>query len=132
VGPEADTDKTANYGFAVADGQHLSAWYPDGDTSLVADIVEVDFPDGSKRNLVWWGGPSTPEWEGGVVARYPNGRPAISESWSGKGYVVVSGPHPEAPQGWRATAGADPDGLDYDVAIDMIQAALNKQPLAAF
>lgn len=132
VGPEADTNSTASYGFAVAKGSVLPYYWPGGNSSLVADMVDVTFADGSHRSLVWWGGPATPEWQNGVIARYETGDPAISETISGKGYVVISGPHPEAPQGWRATAGTDSDGLDYDIAIDMINAALNKQPLATF
>jgi hypothetical protein len=128
---EAETDATASYGMAVAKGQILSLYYPDGQLPAAA-MVDVSFADGSHRDLVWWGGPSTPEWSGGVVARYKDGKPAISETWSGKGYVVISGPHPEAPQGWRATAGNDSDGLDYDIAIAMMNAALKKQPLPAF
>jgi len=132
VGPEAETTSVASYGLAVAKGSVLPAYYPNGNTSLVADMVDVTFSDGSHRSLVWWGGPATPEWSNGVVARYVNGAPAISETWSGKGYVVISGPHPEAPQGWRSTAGTDSDGLDYDIAINMINAALNKKPLATY
>jgi hypothetical protein len=131
VGPEAETNQTASYGFAVAKGSILDLFLPGGQSPTAA-IVKVSFPDGSNRNLVWWGGPTTPEWAGGVVARYDTGLPAISETWSGKGYVVISGPHPEAPQSWRATAGTDSDGLDYDIAIRMFNAALKKQPLAAF
>lgn len=132
VGPESNTDQTASYGFAVAPGDVLPSWFPGGNSSLTAAVVPVTFADGSKRQLVWWGGPSTPEWGQGVVARYDNGIPAISETRSGKGYVVISGPHPEAPQGWRGTAGTDSDGLDYDLAKSMIQAALTQTPLATF
>jgi len=132
VGPEADTDQTAGYGMAVAKGDVLPYFWPDGNSSLVAAMVPVSFPDGSSRELVWWGGPSTPEWSDGVVARYKNGSPAISQTRSGKGFVVISGPHPEAPEGWRLTAGNDSDGLDYDIAIDMIKAAIHQRPLQAF
>ncbi len=132
VGPESDTDQTASYGFAVAEGAVLPSWFPNGNTSLTAAVVPVTFSDGSQRQLVWWGGPSTPEWSRGVVARYSNGIPAISQTRSGKGFVVISGPHPEAPQSWRATAGTDSDGLDYELAKSMIQAALAQAPLAAY
>jgi hypothetical protein len=132
VGPEATGTATASYGMAVAPGRVLDAFYPNDDTSLIAAMVPVKFADGTSRQMVWWGGPTTPEWSGGVVARYSTGEPAISETFSGKGYVVISGPHPEAPQGWRATAGYDSDGLDYSVAIAMINAAITRQPLTAY
>lgn len=132
VGPEADTNQVASYGMAVAEGSVLPYWYPPVGSSTSA-VVPVSFPDGDTRDLIWYGSPSTPEWSNGVVARYSNGKPAISETWSGKGYVVISGPHPEAPQGWRAGAvGTDRDGLDFDIAVEMIQSALTKSPMPVF
>ncbi|MCM2278928.1 MAG: hypothetical protein NDJ89_12705 [Oligoflexia bacterium] len=129
VGPEAETQNTAAYGFAVAKGAVLDLFLPGGRAPTAA-MVDVTFSaSGAHRQLVWWGGPSTPEWAGGVVARYDSGEPAISETVAGKGTVVISGPHPEAPQGWRATAGTDSDGLDYDIAIAMIRSALEKLPM---
>ena len=132
VGPEAEGDATASYGLAVALGTVLPSYWPDGNTSLTAAMVKVTMADGSSRQLVWWGGPSTPEWNGGVIGRYPTGAPAISQKWSGRGLVVISGPHPEAPQAWRATAGTDSDGLDYELAIAMMSAAMNGRPMAAY
>ncbi|MCM2322835.1 MAG: hypothetical protein NDJ90_06200 [Oligoflexia bacterium] len=131
VGPEAETARVASYGFAIAKGSVLDLFLPGGSAPTAA-MVDVSFADGSNRSLVWWGGPSTPEWQDGVVARYDTGEPAISQAWAGKGLVVISGPHPEAPQGWRATAGNDGDGLDYDIAIGMIQSALTKTPMKHF
>ena len=132
VGSEASGDGNSSYGFPVIAGTHLANWWPNGNTSTVAAVVPVTFADGTSRQLVWWGGPSTPDWTGGVVARYSNGKAAISEAWSGNGFVVLSGPHPEAPQGWRATAGTDSDGLDYDIAKELITAALNRKPLPTY
>lgn len=132
VGTEANTDKETSYGFLVIYGSHLANWWPNGNTSAVADVVPVQFADGRTRQLVWYGGPATPEWSGGVVARYSNGKPAISQAYSGKGFVVLSGPHPEAPQGWRNTAGADSDGLDYDIMKELITSALNRAPMAHY
>lgn len=129
VGTQANTNTETSYGFLVIYGSHLLNWWPDGNTNAVADVVPVQFADGRSRQLVWYGGPATPEWPGGVVARYSNGKAAISQAYSGKGFVVLSGPHPEAPQGWRNTAGNDPDGLDYDITKELIIAALNRQPM---
>lgn len=131
VGPEAETTRVASYGLAVAGGAVLELFLPGG-RQPTADMVDVQFSNGSHRQLVWWGGPATPEWSGGVVARYDDGQPAISQTWAGRGLVVISGPHPEAPQGWRATAGRDSDGLDFDIAVDMIRAALVRAPLRVF
>jgi len=130
VGPDPGSN-AASYGFAIVTGSILNLYYPEG-VAPTADMVDVSFSDNTKRSLVWWGGPYTPEWSNGVVARYKTGEPAISQTYAGKGFVVVSGPHPEAPQGWRATAGTDSDGLDYDIALNLIKAALNRQPLPTF
>lgn len=131
VGPEAAGDAAASYGLAVAPGSVLAAYFPDN-TSATAVVTPVTLADGSSRELVWWGGPSTPEWSSGVVGRYKTGDPAISEIRSGNGLVVISGPHPEAPEGWRATAGYDSDGLDTELAVAMIRAAMTGQALPAY
>ncbi|AZZ35272.1 hypothetical protein CIK05_00125 [Bdellovibrio sp. qaytius] len=132
VGTEANTDTATSFGFAAIYGSHLANWWPDGNTNAVAAVVPVQFADGKNRQLVWYGGPATPEWAGGVVARYSNGKAAISQAYSGKGFVVLTGPHPEAPQGWRNTAGYDSDGLDYDIAQELITSALTRTPMAHY
>ena len=48
----------------------------------------------------WEDGPQFTGW-GTVVGKYPDGTPAIVEGTSGKGWVVLSGVHPEAPANWR-------------------------------
>jgi len=66
------------------------------------------------------------------VARYDNGKPAISQTWFHNGFITISGPHPEAPQGWRNTAGQDPDGLDYDIMKSLIEATMARRTLPTF
>lgn len=131
VGTLANGNTVSENDLAVIYGKHLSNWWPNGQ-HITAAMVKVDFADNSSRWLVWWGGPATPEWSGGVVARYDDGKPAISQGWSNKGFVVLTGPHPEAPQGWRATAGNDPDGLDFELTKNLITSALNRKPMPAF
>jgi hypothetical protein len=128
VGIDSLSNTTAYYGFAVAQGDYLTSWNP----ALLTAIPKISFADGSSRYVIWWDGPSTPEYRGGVVARYPNGKPAISETWTGKGFVMVSGPHPEAPSSWWWDTGTDPDGVDHDIAIKLIRATLNRTPLPAY
>src|SRR5262249_43960557 len=48
----------------------------------------------------WEDGPELPGW-GGVGGTYPEGAPAVVEGTSGKGWVILSGVHPEAPESWR-------------------------------
>jgi len=35
------------------------------------------------------------------VGKYPDGTPAIVQGTSGKGWVILCGVHPEAPENWR-------------------------------
>jgi hypothetical protein len=48
----------------------------------------------------WEDGPQYTGW-GAVVGKYPDGTPAIVEGRSGKGWVMLVGTHPEAPENWR-------------------------------
>jgi glutamine amidotransferase-like uncharacterized protein len=48
----------------------------------------------------WEDGPQLTGW-GAVVGKYPDGTPAIVEGNSGKGWVILTGVHPEAPANWR-------------------------------
>lgn len=132
VGIDTRSNTTAYYGFGVAQGDYLKHWYPNGNTSLIAAVPRVSFADGTRRYLMWWDGPSTPEWPKGVVARYADGKPAISQTWTGLGFVIVSGPHPEAPASWQYDSGPDPDGLDHHIAKKLINAALYKKPLTTY
>jgi glutamine amidotransferase-like uncharacterized protein len=48
----------------------------------------------------WEDGPQFSGW-GAVVGKYPDGTPAVVEGTSGKGWVILCGVHPEAPENWR-------------------------------
>ena len=48
----------------------------------------------------WEDGPELTGW-GTVVAKYPDGTPAVVEGTSSKGWVILVGVHPEAPETWR-------------------------------
>jgi glutamine amidotransferase-like uncharacterized protein len=48
----------------------------------------------------WEDGPQFTGW-GLVVGKYPDGTPAIVEGTFGKGWVILCGVHPEAPESWR-------------------------------
>ena len=48
----------------------------------------------------WEDGPQFTGW-GAVLGRYPDGTPAIVEGTCGKGWVILCGVHPEAPEAWR-------------------------------
>ena len=87
-------------------------------------IIEKMTWKGKTRHVYWEGGPYLQLYKGSgfeVIAKYSNGLPAAVQGAYGNGRVSVIGHHPEAPQWWREDPFiADPDGLDYDIAIDMI------------
>ncbi len=62
-----------------------------------------------------------------VLAKYPNGDPALLQTTYGMGNVVIIGAHPEATAVWKSyTHMSDPDGSDHDIARDMVRRALPK------
>ncbi len=74
----------------------------------------------------WEDGPQFTGW-GGVVGKYPDGTPAIVEGTSGKGWVILSGVHPEAPANWRqGMTFTTPASLDNAYAGTLIDAALQR------
>jgi hypothetical protein len=74
----------------------------------------------------WEDGPELSGW-GAVVARYPDGTPAVVEGMSAKGWVILSGVHPEAPAGWRGgMTFTTPASVDRACAATLIQAALHR------
>ena len=120
------------WGLSIVDAATLDYYHLEDEGTDDA-MVDVVFPNDQHHQLVWWGGPKTPEYPGGVVARYADSKdPAISETWAGKGLMIISGPHPEAPQEWRDKLGlTDSDGLDQDIAAQMIASAMAGTPMPA-
>lgn len=73
----------------------------------------------------WEDGPQYTSW-GAVVGKYPDGTPAIVEGRSGKGWVLLVGTHPEAPEGWRrGMIFTTPAGAANLYAGTLIDAALH-------
>jgi glutamine amidotransferase-like uncharacterized protein len=80
----------------------------------------------------WEDGPELTGW-GNVVGKYPDGTPAIVEGTFGRGWVILSGVHPEAPEHWRrGMAFATPAAQDNAYAATLIEAALNRSALPHF
>lgn len=73
----------------------------------------------------WEDGPQFTGW-GAVVGKYPDGTPAIVEGMSGKGWVILCGVHPEAPESWRhGMTFTTPSSSANAYAGTLIDAALN-------
>src|SRR5437763_7705471 len=80
----------------------------------------------------WEDSPELTGW-GAVVGKYPDGTPAIVEGSSGKGWVILTGVHPEAPERWRrGLAFTAPAGLANAYSGTLIEAALNATSLPHF
>ncbi len=80
----------------------------------------------------WEDGPQLTGW-GAVVGRYPDGTPAVVQGQSGRGWIILSGVHAEAPESWRG--GIDfttPASVDHVYAVTLIRAALERRPLPHF
>jgi hypothetical protein len=80
----------------------------------------------------WEDGPELTGW-GAVVARYPDGTPAIVEGSFGDGWVILTGIHPEAPESWRHGMNfTTPASVDNAYAGALIRAALYRTSLPHF
>ena len=90
------------------------------------DLKKINW-QGHERYLYWEGGPFLSELPPSVetIATYESGEVAAARTAYGKGRVFITGLHPEASQKWRdASEIVDPDGTDFDLAVDMIHWAI--------
>jgi hypothetical protein len=100
--------------------------------SVRKTVVPITIAEGPTLDQYWEDGPQLTGW-GAVVAKYPDGTAAVVQGTFGKGWVVLTGVHPEAPESWRhgmtfnTTATAD-----NAFAATLINAALNRTPLSDF
>ena len=121
-----------SYGLGVVNGPVLDYYFLENQGTDIA-MTLLSFGDGTQKDILWYGGPVTPNVAGGVIAKYPDGNPAITELWSGNGYVVLSGVHPTADQATLTAVGmTSTDGIHQSTAWQLIHAAMLQQPLPAF
>jgi len=94
--------------------------------------VAITAAEGQTLDQYWEDGPQLSGW-GAVVARYPDGTPAIVEGNAGNGWVILTGVHPEAPESWRrGLTFKTPVTLDNAYAAKLIRSALNRERLPAY
>jgi hypothetical protein len=106
--------------------------YSDYYKGIHKEPVAISFPGGTKLDIYWENGPQLTGW-GQVVGKYPNGNPALTEGYWGKGFVILSGVHPEAPAGWRSGMNFfTPLDVDLAFAGTLVTSALNRVTLAHF
>lgn len=91
--------------------------------------VAITDAGGQTLDQYWEDGPQLSGW-GAVVARYPDGTPAVVEGTYGSGWLILSGVHPEAPANWRRGMNfKTPQETDNAYAAVLIRAALNRNSL---
>jgi glutamine amidotransferase-like uncharacterized protein len=91
--------------------------------------VPIASAGGPTLDQYWEDGPQLANW-GAVVAKYPDGTPAVAQGSFGNGWVVLSGVHPEAPEGWRrGMTFSTPAAVDNAYAVTLIHASLNRESL---
>jgi glutamine amidotransferase-like uncharacterized protein len=94
--------------------------------------VEIAIAGSHSLSQYWEDGPQFTGW-GDVVAKYPDGTPAIVQGKFGNGGVLLSGVHPEAPDGWKQGLNVfTPDSINHAYAASLITAALNRTMLEHF
>ncbi|CAN5483732.1 hypothetical protein BH10PLA2_BH10PLA2_34670 [soil metagenome] len=80
----------------------------------------------------WEDGPQFTGW-GEVVAKYPDGTPAIVQAKCANGWVILCGFHPEAPANWRhGMHFRTPVADSNDYAATLIRAALEGTRLPSY
>lgn len=94
--------------------------------------VAITGPASPTLDQYWEDGPQLSGW-GDVVARYPDGTPAVVEASVGSGWAILSGFHPEAPASWRrGISFHTPIAEDRAYARRLIESALTGVPLPHF
>jgi hypothetical protein len=124
-------------GYSIYNGVDLTGgvsfnFYAAENQGIHTAPVLISFPTGTPLDVYWQDGPQLAGW-GSVVAKFPDGTPAVVEGTSGKGFVVFTGVHPEAPESWRGSmAFSTSESADLSYAGTIISAALSGKPLAHF
>jgi hypothetical protein len=107
-------------------------FYSDEWRGIRKAVVAVTLAGAETLDQYWEDGPQLAGW-GAVVGKYPDGTPAIVEGAFGGGWVILSGVHPEAPEGWRrGMPFRTPASVDHAYAGRLIDAALRGEPLPHF
>ena len=118
-------------GLDLTNGVRFS-FYSIEERGIRKTAVWITSADGTRREQYWEDGPQLSGW-GEVVAKYPDGTPAVVQGTVGNGWVILTGVHPEASERWRyGMEFTTPVGVDNAYALDLIRAALDRKPLSRF
>jgi glutamine amidotransferase-like uncharacterized protein len=92
--------------------------------------VPIAVAGSSTVDHYWEDGPQLAGW-GEVVARYPDGTPAVVQGAAGDGWVILARIHAEAPESWRrGLRFTTPASVSNAYAATLIGAALSRTRLA--
>jgi glutamine amidotransferase-like uncharacterized protein len=118
-------------GLNLTSGVWFNVYTNDGDgTGKTA--VELSFPNDTQMDMYWQDGPQLDGW-GDIISKYPNGTSSMVEGSSGKGWVILSGVHPEAPASWRVGMKFTTSlSADLAYAGTLVTAALNGTSLSHY
>lgn len=138
VAPKPDPGLDPVYGLGLVEGQLLKEEpvLPDvhrDKLGMKYALPLITLADGSRRRLLWYGGPVTPETQDGVIARFESGKPAITQIKSGKGLVTISGIHPTANKSILSSINIyAKEAIAPDLTMQLIESGLNRRPLPTF
>jgi hypothetical protein len=124
-------------GYSIYNGVNLTSgvsfdFYADENKGIHVEALEISFPSSTPLDVYWQDGPELSGW-GDVVAKFPDGSPAIVEGGYGSGFVMFTGVHLEAPAGWRSGLNfTTPLSVDVAYADTVVQAALTGTSLPHF
>ena len=105
------------------------AFYSAENQGVRKTAVSIADAGGSTLDQYWEDGPQLSGW-GEVIAKYPDGTPAVVQRNVGNGWVILSGIHPEAPENWRrGMSFSTPADVDNAYAARLILAALHRTSL---
>ena len=115
-------------GINLTDGKRFG-FYSAENHGIRKAAVRISIAGALPAEHYWEDGPQLSGW-GDVVARYPDNMPAIVEGQAGRGFMILAGVHPEAPESWRrglsfSTSASD----DNAYAVTLIKAAMSGQRL---
>jgi glutamine amidotransferase-like uncharacterized protein len=118
-------------GFNLTGGVRFH-FYSDENRGIRRAAVAIARPRETPIEQYWEDGPELSGW-GDVVAKYPDGTPAVVEGSVGRGWAILVGVHPEAPASWRrGMAFATPVAVDRAYAARLVAAALQRTALPHF
>jgi glutamine amidotransferase-like uncharacterized protein len=113
--------------FDIATGVHFP-FYAASAQGVRKTMVPVTMA-GRNVEQYWEDGPQLTGW-GTTIGTYPDGTPALPEGPAGRGWMLLTGVHPEAPESWRkGMAFQQPVSLSRDLAARLIRSALARQSI---